>query len=238
MKTVRYYLKLLSIPLLILVLYISLSLVWVIFRLPSAIELTDIVKDWFAIYGLPVLFISSILESMLLIGSYFPGVFVIFISVILARSPGEAIFMVCVATCGLLIGHIFSYLLGRYGWYKLLVKLGMKSSVEQAQTKLLKKGPTAIFSSYWLPSLGALTDTAAGIIGMPFKTFITYAVISAIFWDSLVGIIVYILGDKALAGASPGQQGDIILYAIIIVWMLILVFIDIKEKRKITAIIN
>src|SRR3989344_7481936 len=90
----KYYLKLLFIPLLFLVLYISLSIVWSVFNLPPALELTEMVKNWFDIYGLPVLFASSVVESMLLVGNYFPGVFVIFVSVILADSPGEAVLVI------------------------------------------------------------------------------------------------------------------------------------------------
>jgi hypothetical protein len=93
MLSVKYYIKLLSIPLLILVLYASLSLLWVIFNLPSPVEFTNIVEVWFATYGLPILFVSAILESILLIGSYFPGSLVIVISVILAQSVPEVILL-------------------------------------------------------------------------------------------------------------------------------------------------
>jgi membrane protein DedA with SNARE-associated domain len=232
MTTIKYYLKLLSIPLSFLALYLSLSIIWIIFNLPSPEELANIVKDLFGTYGLPVLFFSSIIESMLLLGGYFPGVFVIFISVIVATSIKEAIVVVTVATIGLLIGHSLSYFLGRYGWYNLLVKLGLKSSVDKAQANLIKKGPIAIFLSYWLPSAGALTDTAAGIIKMNYRRFLTYSIISSIFWNSLVGALVYILGNKALVLAAPGAQGDFVIYLIITIWIAVLVLGDFRGKRK------
>ena len=90
----------------------------------------------------------------------------------------------------------------------------------------------AIFFSYWLPSAGALTDTAAGIMGMKFKTFITYSVISSIFWDSLVGAIIYISGDKALFLAAPGTQGDVIVYLIGAIWIIALVVSDLRKKKS------
>jgi membrane-associated protein len=228
----RYYLKLLSLPLLFLVLYSSLFIVWKIFNLPPAEELARVVKNWFDVYGLPVVFLSSILEGVLVFGSYFPGVFVIFIGVILAESVGEAIVVVITVSIGLLIAHIFNYALGRYGWYKLLVKFGMKSAVEKAQERLSKRGPIAIFLSYWLPSIGALTDTAAGIIHLPFRVFVTYSIISVLFWDTIVGVVVYILGDRALAIASPGATGSVVVYSIIAIWIVVLLVLDFHEKRK------
>jgi len=150
----RYYIKLLAIPLLLFGLFLSLSIIWKVANLPPADELAEIVKTLFDQYGLPVIFLSSIIEGVLLVGSYFPGVFVIFLGVILASSIPQAIQVVVVVTAGLFIAHMFNYALGRYGWYKLLTRFGMKGAVEQARERLVKRGPIAILSSYWLPSRG------------------------------------------------------------------------------------
>src|SRR3989344_4441336 len=160
----RHYLRLLSVPLALLAVYISLFIVWEMFDLPATQELGRMVKGWFNAYGLPALFVSAIIEGALLVGSYFPGVFVIFIGITLADSIPEAIAVMTVATIGLYIAHCLNYMLGKHGWYRLFVKFGLKSAIEQAQGKLVKRGPIAMFSSYWLPSAGALTDTAAGIM--------------------------------------------------------------------------
>ena len=216
----KYYLKLLAIPLLFLGLFLSLFIIWDIADLPPTDELTGIVKIWFDDYGLPIIFLSSIVEGMLLVGNYFPGVFVIFLGVILADSISQAIVVVAVVTVGLFIAHMFNYILGRYGWYKLLVRFGLKSTVEQARNRLEKRGPIAILSSYWLPSVGALTDTAAGIIHMRFKKFLLYSIISVTFWDALAGTLVYSFKDIALTIGSPGSTGIVIVFAIIAVWII------------------
>ncbi|KND48944.1 MAG: hypothetical protein AB200_00760 [Parcubacteria bacterium C7867-005] len=228
----RYYAKLLSVPLTFLLLYISLAAVWLVFDFPETQELLVVVNYWFDKYGLPALFICSVLEGILLVGTYFPGVFVIFVSVILADNPIEAIFAILVGTAGLMIAHIINYILGKYGWYRLFVKFGLQNAIGQSQTKLLKRGPIAILGSYWSPALGALTDTAAGIMQMPFKIFITYSLMSAVLWNSFVGSIVYVWGDGALSIASPGGQRNFLLYAIIGFWITALLVGDFIEKRK------
>ncbi|MDQ5893019.1 MAG: hypothetical protein QG640_29 [Patescibacteria group bacterium] len=224
-----HYLRLLSLPLLFLLLSSSLNIVWKIFDLPETEVLTSIVKVWFDAYGLPILFLSSILEGMLLIGSYFPGVFVIFVSVVLSDTIPQMAAAILVATIGLMIAHVGNYVLGKYGWYRLLVKFGMKRSIEAAQEKLVKKGPIAIMSSYWLPSMGALTDTAAGIIQMPFKKFIVYSIGSAIFWDTFVAVIVYNVGNGALKIASGGSS---ITFLVVGIWIAIVLIFDWFERRK------
>ena len=232
----KHYLKILSVPLLFLILYTSLNLVWKIFDLPPTEELIKVVKGWFDAYGAPALFFSSFLEGILLIGSYFPGVFVIFLGVIVANSATEAVFSVFICTIGLVVAHILNYVMGKYGWYRLLVKFGMKDAVEQSKNKLEKRGPVAIPLSYWLPSVGALTNTAAGIIHMPFKKFLLYSVTSSIFWYSVVGLIVYSLGDKALE-IGGGGTGNVYTFLIIGIWVLGILIFDYR-KREINSISN
>lgn len=199
-------------------------------NLPPTDQLTEIVGGWFDTYGIPALFFSSTLEGILLIGGYFPGVFVIFLGVLVAKSPTDAVISVIVCTSGLIIAHIINYFLGKYGWYKLLVKFGMKDAIEQSKNRLEKRGPIAIPLSYWLPSFGALTNTAAGIIRMPFKKFLLYSVASSVFWYSLVALIVYRVGDGVLEIAGGGT-GNVYVFLVIGVWILVLLISDYKKRK-------
>ena len=232
MGHMRHYLQLLATPLLFLVLFGSLSIMWSVFDLPPVRELAENIEGWFDIYGLPVLFVSAVVEGMLLVGSYFPGIFVIFLSIILADSAFEAEVAVVVATIGLSIAHVCNYALGRYGWYVILTKFGMASSIENARETLVRRGPGALFLSYCLPSLGALVDTAAGIIHMPFKRFFFYSLVSMAFWNTCVAILVYFFRDIALYMASPDSTGRVYIFAAVILWMVVVVFVDYHERRK------
>ncbi len=227
----RHYVKVLSVPLLFLLLYSSLNVIWNIFNLPPPDRLAEIVGGWFDTYGVPALFLASFLEGMLLVGSYFPGVFVIFLGVLVADSASGAALSVVVATLGLILAHILNYFMGKYGWYKLLVKFGMKDAIEQSKSRLEKRGPIAIPLSYWLPSIGALTNTAAGIIRMSFRKFLFYSIASSIFWYSLVGLVVYQIGDSALEVAGGGA-GNLYVFSIIALWILIVLVLDFREKRS------
>lgn len=223
----KYYLKLLSMPLSVLAIYLSLDLIWRIFNLPNPENLTLILKEWFSQYGLFTLFFSAILEGLLVVGNYFPGVLVIVLSVLVAGSAKGAMMAVAVGTIGLMIAHVINYFLGKYGWYKILVHLGMKEHIEESKAKLEKRGLWAIPLSYWLPSLGALTNTAVGIMNIPFKNFILFSIPSSIFWYSLVGFVVYNVGDKAIKFAGAGTA-NVYGFGIIAIWMLLLLIWDRK----------
>ena len=227
----KHYSKILALPFILLIVFLTLNYSWEIFNLPSENELVFLIETWFERYGLPIVFLSSIVEGALLVGGYFPGVFVIFIGVVLSKSVGQATLVVVVASIGLLIAHAFNYFLGKYGWYTLLVKFGLKGAVDDAQAKLSKRGPIAIFLSYWLPSLGALTDTAAGIIRLPIKVFFTYSILSTVIWNTIVGVGVYIVGDKALSIAMPGSGRSNLLYLGILAWALLIIIADYLERK-------
>lgn len=172
---------------------------WWIFDLPSNEELRVIVKQWLDSYGLLILLVGAMLEALLLVGFYFPGSVLIFLGVGLAPSPiyaAQAVLAVCV---GMLLGYAVNYFLGRYGWYKLLMKLGMKSGIENAQIKMEKNDIRYIAMTYWHPGLAAFTATAAGILKIGFKRFIIMSVIAVFAWNTLWGVFVYSLGEKAFA---------------------------------------
>jgi membrane protein DedA with SNARE-associated domain len=233
MPKVKYYLKLLYLPLSLFVISISLVLIWNLFNLPPLDVLLTKVKYWFDLYGLPLLFVSAILEGMLLVCGYFPGLFVIFVSVILADSPFEAITAVIVGTLGLIVAHSINYILGKYGWYQLLVKFGLKTSIEESRDNLISKGHWTIWSSYWLPSMSALTDTAAGIIHMPFRKFIFHSTFASFAWNSFVGIIVYLIGEPALYVVGVGGNSDLVVpITAVVIWSAALLVIDYWKKHK------
>lgn len=211
---------------------ISLFIIWNIFDLPRAEVLIQYINIWFNAYGLVILLVGAFVEGILLLGSYFPGVFVIFASVVSARSLSEAMLRIGVGTIGLILAHSTNYILGRYGWYKLLMKFGLQPSIEEARSKILKHGPLAIFTSYWLPSMSALTDTAAGILHMPFKKFISYSISAVVFWDLLVGLIVYFLGEKALVSVTSGGTTELLIqFTIVAMWIFILLIFDFHKNK-------
>ncbi len=191
--------KILSIPLLLMLGYLSVLVLWDLFQLPKGEQLVSLTKDWFAHYGLWLVFVSALLEGTLILGQYYPGGLVIFLGVISAGHNWPRVAaVVAVVSLSFFIGYTIDYAVGKYGWYKLLLKFGLKKSLENAQAKLQKHQLNAVFFTYWEPNLASIVATAAGTLQIPLLKFSVYSAVGIIIWNTFWGALVASLGDKAL----------------------------------------
>jgi len=199
LNVMKEAIKLLSVPLVLVVIYLVMYAVWRILGLPDDEHLLVIVREWFSRYGLWIVFISALIEGFLLLGQYFPGGFIIFLGVISAGNDiSRATGVVLIVCLSFFISYSLNYLVGKYGWYILLAKFGLAGSIEKSREKLIKQGLNAIFFSYWEPNLASLTATAAGILNVPFKKFSFYSAAGILLWNIFWGTLVFTLGESAL----------------------------------------
>ncbi len=216
------------IPLSLLGIYLTLIALWETFGLPPQEELVEIIKNYFANYGLWVVFVGATIEGVLLLGQYFPGGFIIFLGVISAgQNIPRAINVVLLVSVAFFIAYFLNYLMGKYGWYKLFLKLGLKNSIENSKKKLSKHALKAVLGSYWEPNLASITATAAGILQIPVKVFLAHSLIGIVIWNALWGAFVFILGDTALKLA-----GRKYLISIFLIWILIVAIVGLVEAKK------
>jgi membrane protein DedA with SNARE-associated domain len=176
-----------------------------------------------------IILISGILEGTLILGQYYPGGLVIFLGVISAgRDIPRVIAVISMVSLAFVIGYTFDYLIGKYGWYRLFVKFGLKKSLDAAQQKLQKHEFSAIIFSYWEPNLASITATAAGILQLPLKRFSLRSLAGIIFWNIVWGTLVSSLGVNALK-----LMGLKWVFIIFVVWATILLikhFLFYKKK--------
>jgi membrane protein DedA with SNARE-associated domain len=216
--SIKSLLKTISIPLILLAVYLLMYIVWSALNLPRDEEMLVIVKSWFSEYGLWIVFIGALIEGFLLLGQYFPGGFIIFLGVISAGKDFErATLVVSVVCLSFFIAYSLNYIVGRYGWYNVFEKFGLKDSLEKSKDKLVKQGLNAIFFSYWEPNFASIVATAAGVLKVPFKQFTLYSVIGIILWNIFWGTLVYSLGEAALQ--ITGMKWVLIIFG---TWILVL----------------
>lgn len=166
----------------------------------------------------------------MILGMYYPGAFVIFLSVILAgRDVSRVAEVVLIVTAAFAIGLSIDYLLGRYGWHKLLLRLGFRHEMEESEKRLRKRGLAAIFFTYWEVNIASFTATAAGILRYPFGKFLLYSVPAILFWNSFWAAMIFIVGRRALDLVS-GRGGYAL--AVIGIWTAALVTRHIIENRR------
>jgi membrane protein DedA with SNARE-associated domain len=175
-----------------------LAVVWKLLDLPADTEMAQIVSGWIAHYGLLIVFMGSLLETILFVGFYFPGSVIIFLGVALAPDPLSAFLAVLTVSAGMLSGYTINYLLGKYGWYKVFLKLGMQRGIENARVKMQRNEARYIFYTYWNPGLASFTSTAAGILQLRYQRFLVLMLLAIAVWNTFWGVLVYSLGKSAL----------------------------------------
>lgn len=214
MKNAQVFWRSISFPLIWIVLVIFIFASWDFVGLPPQEVLLPLIEQYFETYGLPVVFAAAFLESMLVVGWYFPGGVVIFLSVAVSPTPLKAASVVAAVIAGLYVGYLLNFFVGKYGWYRLLLRFGIRRQIEEAQTKLLRHGVKAIFSSYWMPGLGSIVATAAGILQYQVADFLKWSLISTVVWSAFWGTVVYVLGERALTLLL----NPVLIIAIIALW--------------------
>ena len=105
---------------------LTVRFLWGYFEMPSSDQLFLLIKDFFNTYGLIVIFVAAILESILFVGNYFPGSLVIFFGVASAAGDKflamQTIFLVC-------LGMFYWYArtntqtINSLSWYRLFLRL-------------------------------------------------------------------------------------------------------------------
>jgi membrane-associated protein len=198
-KAVKEFMRYALLPIGILAMLLLLILVFQLFDLPTYSEIVAEAKNLFAEYGYWVIFMAAIAEGLLLANWYLPGSVVVVMGAILAMESGQSpVWAVLVIILGFFLTTLFNYFLGRYGWYKLLLKFGLKEHLDKASNRLEKHGPKVILASYFHPNVGAFTATGAGILKLNFWTFLFYSVIALFFWNAFWGTVVVLWGPSIL----------------------------------------
>jgi membrane protein DedA with SNARE-associated domain len=130
--------KFLAIPLALFVVFLSLYAIWLILDLPPEEVLLPIVHRFFGRYGVLTALACGLIEALLLVGWYFPGTTIIVAGLILSGADlAQYAAMAGAAAAGLSTGHLINFLVGRHGWYRLLLAFGLKDSLDTAQQWLL-----------------------------------------------------------------------------------------------------
>jgi membrane protein DedA with SNARE-associated domain len=217
----------LKLPIVIVIIAVSLSMIWKVFDLPSEEVLIGIAEGYFKEYGLLTVFIASLVEGMLLIGWYLPGSVVIFLGVILSYGdPARATLSVIVTIFGLGLAYTFNYFIGKYGWYKVFKALGLSNSLDKAQDTYKKYHNTSIYFSYWQPNLASLISSAAGILQAPFVPFLIHSWVASVLWLSFWGVITFMFGKVILDYLGP------IFLLFLICWIGYIVYQNNKDPQS------
>lgn len=200
---------------------------------PSIQEITIYSKNLFSKYGYAIIVIAAFVEAFFMIGLYFPGSFVILLSVMISNYSIKSLFLVGLYSfIGFIIANFVNYFLGKKGYYKALLFLGKKKTVEQMQRWMEKRSLLTFFLSAFHPNFLGLTIVCAGIVKENFVKTMFVSSLSLAFWISAwILVATPFIKNISLKETEQGQSWYIVSFFII--WGLFNIFIDIyKTTRK------
>jgi membrane protein DedA with SNARE-associated domain len=190
---------------------------WGLSDLPGPTDLIEISKVYFEQYGLVIFFFTALFESLLVIGNYFPGTLILLFGLsTLLDSPDKVISSYVYISLGMMLGYTINYFLGKYGWHKVIEKMGYKDELLKIENKLNTTGLFSVFFLYLLPGFGSLLSTSFGILRFNFAKFFAFTIAMVLFWNAVWALAVYLFGQSVLDMFNSGYLAVILAGAYLI----------------------
>ncbi len=231
MKTVIKFISPGFFPFTICLFLIVFIVLYRILNLPSPQELILLIEKWFNQYGLWLLFFAALIEGFFVIGMYFPGSLAIALAVYtLGKTPIDLFYIGGISFIAFLIANILNYYLGKYGYYKFLLLIGKKKTIDKMKNTMLKHGNRTFFFTGFFPNFIAITSVCAGISNLNILKTIYLQATSLLFW-----VTVWTITGSFIIKQVNLQDNNQSLYilGVIFLWGVYLVVKEnIKTKRN------
>lgn len=164
-----------------------------------AITIFQLLSDFFARYGYWVVFFGVMLEN---IGVPVPGETVLLFAGFLAfQGKIHILPAILTAIAGATIGAGLGYTLGWYGGAPLVNRLlgrfpSLQNRYDDSQKIFQKHGQWAVFAARFVTGLRVFAGVLAGVLRMPFSTFILFSFAGAACWALVIGYVGFIFGSS------------------------------------------
>jgi len=148
-------------------------------------SLTDQLLAAFSLYGLPVLFATSLVSA---VGVPLPGSFVLIAAGAFSEQGQMSLWLVIgLGLIGAVLGDQLGYLLGRWGGRGLAIRLAtwlhMRQRLDSIEASTEKWGGPGVFLSRWLiPQAGPPLNLVCGMISFPYLRFLVWDVAGELTW--------------------------------------------------------
>ena len=183
-------------------------------------------------YGYIGIFSIVFLES----GIFFPlpGDSLLFTVGVLASTHILSIYavipLIFLATfTGGLAGYQIGVHLNRLNNYSLFRKILQKKHIDTAEKFFAKYGKFTIVFSRFVPIVRTFAPIVAGVVRMPYKTFLKYSLLGSLLWSSTITLLGYFLG-RVIPEIKDYMSFFII--AVVLLSLVPALYEVIKEQRR------
>lgn len=166
---------------------------------PTSEELIEVFGDLYAKYGYEIIFVSALLEGLVLVNLFVPGMLALALGAVFASTGQTDLTQVILtASAGIILGYVVDYLMGYFGFGETLKKLGYAGFLDSSREKLKQFGNRGLIVGFFHTNVGSFLAFAAGTMKLPFINFLIVAIASTILWATVWGIAAFYFGEVFL----------------------------------------
>ncbi|MBI3109490.1 hypothetical protein HYZ06_00420 [Candidatus Daviesbacteria bacterium] len=191
--------------------------------LPGSSDFVSYLSSVYGRYGYEIVFLGSMLEAIVVVNFFVPGAAAMGLGAVFARS-GQLDLMVAILTAvgGAFIGYTLDFVLGFWGFSAILEKTSFGRDMAKIRLGLERSKIRTLSLGFIHPNIGSFGALAAGTLKMHFIKFLPIAAFSTIFWYSLWGILVFVLGEVFLIILT--KYAFLLILLALSVWILKILF--------------
>ena len=185
-----------------LVLPLTLLATYIVFLIvargvvPTSEELIDLFSDFYSKYGYEIIFISALLEGLVLVNLFVPGMLALALGAVFARTgETDLTLVILTASFGIVLGYVIDYLMGYFGFGDTLKKLGYEGFLNASRDKLKRFENRGLIVGFFHSNVGSFLAFAAGMMRLNFLSFLIVTVSSTLVWATLWGIAAFYFGE-------------------------------------------
>ncbi|MAG02773.1 hypothetical protein CMI42_05530 [Candidatus Pacearchaeota archaeon] len=206
-------------PISALLFYLGAIFLWQIHLIPPPHEIISFLENLYRGYGLLGLSIATFLEGIVYLGLYFPGSFVIALSVFLSDGSFISLLSISITVAfTLTFTSLINYWLGKHVRFKHLNEEDLLFDPKQPSNK-------GLFFSCWHPNLLAFYFFDAGIEKKSFKKILYVP-----FFMIPIGLFSAYLLYSLKAFLIPQIEKFYIMIALLVIWFIIAFLFTNKRK--------
>ena len=166
---------------------------------PTSEELINVFANLYRKYGYEIIFISALLEGLVLVNLFVPGMLALALGAVFARTgETDLTLVILTASLGIVLGYIIDFLMGYFGFGDTLRKLGYEGFINASREKLRKFGNRGLIVGFFHSNVGSFLAFASGTMRLNFLNFVVVAVASTLVWATIWGIAAFYFGEMFL----------------------------------------
>ncbi|HXF50828.1 MAG TPA: VTT domain-containing protein [Dehalococcoidia bacterium] len=178
-------------------------------------------SEWvFREYGYLATFLAPLVENSFLLGLLIPGAVIM---VVAGLGAHDGLINPFIATplgiAGAIIGDVLSYVIGRYGWKRMLRGGRFDAWTERMREPLMESATSLVLMYHFFGYTRLIGPTAAGFMRMPFRKWAPLDFIGASLW------VITFMGGGYLLGVLGLTLDDTERNVRVFEWLLFVAFV-------------